>query len=137
MSQAATTFRFNGAEFEFDIRDAEMADQFERATEKLDAEEKSQPKDGRMSDRIRYQCDMIKHFFDCVLGDSAGEKVCGSRSNLNTCYQAYQEFIAMVTQQKDSLISVKNNFSQYSNRQQRRHPPKQGKGQPTPFRKNG
>lgn len=131
MSQISK-FSYNGCEYEFDVRDADAAEKFETAAQTLQLADKSMPKDGKASSQIRYQCGIIKRFFDDCLGPGAGTAICGDRDNAGICTEAYAAFLNIVKAQKNELLRVKGTFSQYSNRQQRRHPQngKQGWNKP-------
>ena len=120
MSQTNTVFEHNGASYEFDFRDAEDAERFEKAVEELKKAEKAIKKDGSASEMIKGHCQMLKAFFNVCLCDGAGNAVCGSRNNITACYEAYDAFLSFVNAQKDDVISAKNVFAKYSNRQQRR-----------------
>ena len=121
MSQEVKTkFEYNGASYEFDVRDADQSEVFEDAIAKMEEEEKALPKDGKASAIIRAQCTMLKKFFDRVLGEGAGNALCTEKSNISVCYDAYEQFLLMVREQKDDIIGAKNVFAKYSNRQQRR-----------------
>ncbi|MBQ4447427.1 MAG: hypothetical protein II897_03950 [Clostridia bacterium] len=115
-----TVFEYNGASYEFDIRDADYAEKFENALETLGNTEKSLSKDGKSSALIRSHCDMLKKFFDDCLGDGAGASLCTEKSNISLCYAAYDAFLIHVGNQKNDIIESKNVFSKYSNREQRR-----------------
>jgi len=117
-----TVFSYNGHEFEFDVRDADMAERFEDAIEVMKEDEKNQPKTGKISVLIKYQVAFLKKFFDNCLGEGAGDKVCGEGNKLDVCYDAYDNFLTLIASQRDYL-NVKNQtnpFSKYSNREQRR-----------------
>lgn len=121
MSQSINTvFKHNGAEYEFDIRDADDSERFENAIEKMKSVEKGLSKIGKGSEIIRGQCKMLKDFFDDVLGNGAGAALCTEKDNLSLCYQAYELFLEMVRAQKEDIIKAKNTFLKYSNREQRR-----------------
>lgn len=122
MSQSDTIFSYNGAEYEFDIRDADSAELFEKALDDVKQAEADAPKAGKIADIYRAHCKIIKGFFDTVLGDGAGEKVCTERSNVKTCYDAYVAFLKFVDEQKREFLEVKNTFGKYSNRQRRQAP---------------
>lgn len=124
--EVKTVFSFNGAEYEFDVRDADMAERFESAVEVMREDEKNQPKTGRISELVRYQANFLKKFFDNCLGEGAGEAICGSGSKLNVCYDAYGEFLNHVSSQRDYLNAQNstNPFSKYSNRKQFKAPVK-------------
>lgn len=121
MSQEIKTkFEYNGAEYEFDVRDADCSELFENAVSAMEEDEKNIPKTGKVSDIIRAQCAMIKKFFDGVFGEGAGVAICTEKSNVSVCYDAYEKFLLMVREQKDDITNAKNVFAKYSNRQQRR-----------------
>lgn len=120
--ETSTIFEYNGAEYEFDFGDAENAERYEAAIKQMEADEKALEKSGATSAIIRGQCVFLKRFFDNVLGDGAGNAVCGEKDNIRSCYSAYDEFLSFIRSQNQSLIAFKNNFGKYSNREQRRHP---------------
>lgn len=121
MSQnVETIFKYNGNEYEFDIRDAEFSERMENAIEELRQEEKKLPKTGSSSTIIKAHCKMIKSFFDCCLGEGAGEGICTERNNVSICYKAYDDFLCFVRVQKEDIINSKNVFASHENRQQRR-----------------
>lgn len=120
MSQISTTFAYNGAEFEFDIRDADDSERYDTAMNTLKEEEKSIPKDGKVSDAIRSHCVILRHFFDACLEEGAGVKICGEKYNIALHYDAYDAFLSFAKVQSDDVVRAKNVFSKYSNRQQRR-----------------
>ena len=109
-------FEYNGYTFEYDLADADDSEKYEKAIEIMGEEEKNLPKAGKLSEIYRAQCKMIKTFFDNVLGDGAGDKVCGVKDNVSNCYTAYTDFLDFVASQRDRVLSVKNTLSKYSNR---------------------
>lgn len=132
MSQVETVFRHNGAEYEFDMFDADTADKFQTAYENMQKNEKDAPKDGRLAELTRGQCKLIKAFFNDTLGAGSGDAVCGEKDNLSACYEAYSKFMDFINEQKKHLKEISFGFAKYSNRQQRRHPPKNN-GKPVNF----
>lgn len=115
-----TKFKYNGAEYEFDVRDADDAEKFEAAINAMKEAEKESPKTGKTSEIIRAQCKMLKDFFDGCLGEGAGVAICTDKSNISAHYAAYEHFLNYIKAQKDDILSAKNTFAKYSNRQQRR-----------------
>lgn len=115
-----TKFKYNGAEYEFDVRDADDAEKFEAAINAMKEAEKEAPKTGKTSEIIRAQCKMLKDFFDGCLGEGAGVAICTDKSNISAHYAAYEHFLNYIKAQKDDILSAKNTFAKYSNRQQRR-----------------
>ena len=125
MSQIDTVFEYNGAQYSFDVRDADDAEKFENAINGLAEDEKAAQKDGKISEHIRLHCNMLKRFFDTCLGEGAGEKICGIKSNITVHYEAYDKFIMFIKEQRDDILSAKSTFAKYSNRSQRRAAQKQ------------
>lgn len=115
-----TKFKYNGAEYDFDVRDADDAEKFEAAIDAMKEAEKEVPKTGKTSEIIRAQCKMLKDFFDACLGAGAGVAICTDKSNISAHYAAYEQFLNYIKAQKDDILSAKNTFAKYSNRQQRR-----------------
>ena len=109
-------FEYNGYSFEYDIADADDSEKFESAIDVMSKEEKNLPKDGRLSVIYKAQCGMIKTFFDNVLGEGAGTKVCGEKNNVTDCYNAYTAFLGYVKNQRDNVLSIKNTLAKYTNR---------------------
>lgn len=121
MSQIATVFCYNGHEYEFDVRDAETAEKFEASVSRIQTADKNMPKDGKASSQIKYQCGIIKRFFDDCFEDGAGTDICGDRDNFGICMDAYNAFLMLVKEQKTDIMRMSGAFNQHSNRQQRRH----------------
>lgn len=116
-------FVYNGAEYPFNVRNADDAEKYENAIKLLEEEEKTSDKTGSMSAIIRTQCKLFKNFFNRVLEDGAGNAICGEKDDLDVCQDAYLRFLAFVKAQGTKPIKV-NAYGVYSNREQRRHPPK-------------
>ena len=113
-------FEYNGSKFEFDLADADASEKYENAIDVMSEEEKTVPKTGKLSGIYRAQCALIKHFFDNVLGEGAGNKICGEKDIITDCYKAYDAFLEFVGGQRDRILNVKNSVAKYSNRAQRR-----------------
>lgn len=111
-----TIFEYNGYTFEFDIADADDSEKYENAIEVMGEDEKNCPKDGKLSAIYRCQCAFLKRFFDNVLEEGAGKKLCGEKDNVSNCYNAYTAFLDFVSEQRERVLSVKNTISKYSNR---------------------
>ena len=120
MSQINNTFEYNGLSYEFDIRDAENSEKFEEAVDAMRETEKNLPKTGKLSVIYKATCEMLRTFFDAVLGKGEGVKICGERYHVTAHYDAYKAFLDFVAPQRDNVMSYSGVFSQYSNRQQRR-----------------
>lgn len=117
MSQERETiFKYNGAEYEFDVSDAEDAEKIEKATKSLQEEAKAIPKDGKMSTQIKEQCKLIRNYLDRTLTKDAGVNLCGEKYNLQNHFSAYEAFISFAERQKRELIAHSNNLRNNSNR---------------------
>lgn len=127
--EVITKFTFRDVELEFDIADADNSDRFEQAVNRMAEDEKGLPKTGKLSTIYRAQCRLIKDFFDNCIEEGAGEKICTKADNVRICYDAYDEFLKFVSAQKTGIMSYKDVFSKYSNREQRRHPQNPGQNQ--------
>ena len=113
-----TVYERNGAKYDFDVRDADISEAFEKALEKMRETEKTLPKEGKGSVIIRAQCKMLKTFFDDLFGEGAGVAICTEKDNVSVCYSAYTDLLAVARTQKNDILDSKNTFSRYSNRKQ-------------------
>ena len=129
IKKAPLTFSYNGSpEYHFDIADADDSEKFERANEQMQAGEKLQPKDGKLSDLTRSTCKLIKDFLSTCLGEEAVIAFFGDKDNLTNCYEAYAGFLNMVAAQRDQLQRTQFGIKAgQGNRAQRRHQQKHGK----------
>ncbi len=98
-------FTFNGVEKNFDIGSIADNKRFEQAIRNMQEEEPKLPKTGYASDIMQAQVNMIKKFFDTVFGEGAGNELCGEEDNLNNCYEAYENFIIFVGNQKNTMLN--------------------------------
>lgn len=129
IKKAPLTFSYNGSpEYHFDIADADDAEKFERANEQMQAAEKLQAKDGKLSNLTRSTCKMIKDFLTTCLGEEAVIAFFGDKDNLTNCYEAYAGFLNMVAAQRDQLQHTQFGIKAgQGNRAQRRSHKKHGK----------
>lgn len=121
-NEVTTVFRWNGKEYPFDIRDADDAELFENASADITKEAATLSKTGKVSNMIREQCKLIRNFFVTCFGEQTATEILGENDNLDKHYAAYTAFCGIVSEQKEYFVRVRNTFSQFSNRQQRRHP---------------
>lgn len=110
------TFNYNGHSFTYDIADADEAEKYEKAINKMGETEKSLPKDGSVALIYRAQCKYLKTFFDDIFGEGAGNKVCGVKDNVTYCYNAYIAFLKFVSAQRDDILNARNNLNDVSPR---------------------
>ena len=110
------TFNYNGHSFVYDIADADEAERYEAAIKKMGETEKALTKEVSIAVIYRAQCKYLKTFFDDVLGAGAGEKICGERDNITTCYNAYMDFLRFVSVQRDNILDTRNALKDLSPR---------------------
>ena len=122
MSQVNTKWEINGKAYELDLQDAETAELYEEVFEQLGKEEKTLPKDGKPSVRIRAYWQLFVNLFDRLFGEGSGIAIVGEKANVRICNEVYDDFLAFVSKQKQESVDYQNSIvSKYSpNRAQRR-----------------
>ena len=115
-----TRWSINGIELTFDANDAEDAERFENAIEKLRKDEKF-PRVGKGSEIIRKYCQLFRDFFDGIFGVGTAEKI-GIRDNARICNNIYESFLLFVEDQKQDSEDFARRMTSISaaNREQRR-----------------
>jgi hypothetical protein len=93
-------FEYNGKSLPFDIGDIETEERFEEAVIALGAAEKTVPKDGKLSERMRATCLAFYQFFDAVLGEGAAMDLLGEKLNYNNCEECYYKLLETVKAQR-------------------------------------
>lgn len=128
-----TTWEINGLSLELDLEDANAAERYEDAFDKMDQEEKQLPKDGKLSAQIRAYCQLFVNLYDRIFGEGTGHVILGDAANTRICNDVYDKFLAFVSAQRTASSDQMNTIiSKYSpNRAQRRAAAK-GKGKPKP-----
>lgn len=131
-------WEYNGVQYEFDLMDAETADRYDKALEKMGEKEKSIRKTGKLSETIMDTCDMIYGFFDDLFGDGASDKIFARNYNLRLCIEAcFNSFRPFANKQLEELNAYNNRMmstpvinavpSPMPNREQRRRNKKKKK----------
>lgn len=122
MSQIKTEWEVNGCVLELDLQDAETAERYEIAFDKMTEEEKLMPKDGKPSEQIRAYHKLFVNLYDNLFGNGTGIKILGEKANTRICNETYEDFLAFVAEQKNATLEMQNNMiDRYSpNRAQRR-----------------
>ena len=122
MSHVNTKWEINGLVFGLDLEDADTAERYEEAFEKMEAEEKLMPKDGKLSDKIRSYSALFEHLYDNLFGEGSGKAILGDKANTRICNEVYDSFLNFVANQKNDALAYQNSLtSKYSpNRAQRR-----------------
>lgn len=116
-----TTWEYNGKTFELDLGDADTAERYEKAFDTMADQEKTLPKDGNASTRIRAYCNLFIDLYDLLFYPGAGREILPKDSIFlaNESYKSFLEFA------QNQVISTQNFFpamqAKYSpNRAQRR-----------------
>jgi hypothetical protein len=122
MSQVNIKWEINGHAFELDLEDAETAERYEAAFDKMEKEEKAMAKDGRLSEKIRAYCKLFENLYDNLFGVGSGKLILGDKPSTRTCNEVYDNFLSFVAAQKEQTLAYQNSMvSKYSpNRAQRR-----------------
>lgn len=94
---------FKGIEFDFDIYDADAAEDYEREAKALQDKADDMKKGENLAVYIRRQCEAIFTFFDNLLGDGTHRDLFGDRVNLRVCLEAVEEFKGIVEGQMHNL----------------------------------
>lgn len=97
--------KFRDMEVDFDIFDADTAEDYEAAVVQARAESVSVPGE-TLAAAIRRQCGAVFDFFDAVLGEGAHKDIFGERTNLIECLEAFREFVKAVDEQKAKLNTL-------------------------------
>ena len=95
--------KFRGMELDFDVFDAETAEAYEEAIQRVQESRNDAPQGETLSQTIRRQCERIFDFFDDLFGDGFHKQVFGERTNLRECADAFAEFTTAVSAQKTEL----------------------------------
>ena len=117
--------KFKGLELDFDIYDADQAEAFETALNRVREECARKPPDETLSGSIRRQCEAVFDFFDDLFGDGFHQEVFGTKTNLIECLSAFGEFTDLVNERKRDLESLTTQYA--SGRTPRRAAPAAGR----------
>lgn len=117
------TWEYNGVKLEVDLQDADFAERYEKAFNRMGEDEKKVPKDGTNSELIRAYCSLFYHLFDDIYGEGTSERLFGGKKNAGMCDEAYGAFIQAAQQCNADAAQRRNAFySKYApNRDQRRY----------------
>lgn len=99
-----TIWEINDLQLELDITDADTAERYEKAVDKL---KKNIPKSGavglKTSAYIRAYCKAHRNLYNTLFGDNAGDKIFANSSDSIIKYNAvYGKFLAFVAKQSNS-----------------------------------
>lgn len=114
-----TIWTINGIELTFDANDADDAERFENAVEKLRVDEKF-PRVGKSSEIIRKYSQLFRDFFNGIFGEGTAEKI-GIKDNARICNNIYESFLLFVEDQKQDNVDFANRMKAMTpNREQKR-----------------
>ena len=121
---------YNNIEFEVDLQDADFAEKYEKAFERMGQDEKKVQKAGSNSELIRGYCGLFHNLFDDIYGTGTAKKLFDGKMNAEMCNLAYTAFIGAcmrcneeASQQRGHLMS---RYAPRQNRQQRRNQQRNG-----------
>ncbi len=97
--------KFRDMEVDFDIFDADAAEDYESAVKQVRAESVVVPGE-TLASAIRRQCGAVFAFFDAVLGEGAHKVIFSERTNLIECLEAFREFVMAVDERKAELNTM-------------------------------
>lgn len=108
-------FILNGKEYELDLFDVDIAENFEneifRASDKLEAENKK--KYQRTSELMRTGCNIIFDCFDNIFGKGASENIFDRKSNYKLCLKTFKEiqvqYIKILTEEMAKEVTDEMN----------------------------
>ena len=110
--------KINNVELEdIDILDADVAEKYENALEKVIIETK-ETEELSMSATIRKQCTAVFNCFNTIFGEGTDKKVFGNKVNLMICLKSFEELVEHANEQKKELEKLTEKYS--PNRVQRR-----------------
>lgn len=102
---------------DLDILDADVAERYEKAMNKL-SESEVQSQKLSLADTIRRECNLVFDFFNEVFGEGTDKTVFGTKVNYRICEGAFKEFIEYTNEQKKEIEKLASKYS--SNRADRR-----------------
>ena len=113
---------YNNIEFEVDLQDADFAEKYEKAFERMGQDEKKLQKAGNNSELIRGYCGLFHNLFDDIYG--AANKLFEGKVNAGMCDLAYAAFMTACMRCNEEAVQrrgqLMSRFSPQQNRQQRR-----------------
>lgn len=100
--------KINDVELEdLDLMDAEIAERYEKAVNKLaENEEKQVTSDMGLSEIIRAKCTLIFDFFNDIWGEGTDKKIFGAKVNYRQCENAFKEVVEYALLQTKEIGKV-------------------------------
>lgn len=119
------TYNINGVAVEYDTFDTVNMELFINELERVQKETEALPKD--VTAYMKGMCELVRDFFDTIIGEGTSEKCFGPRSNLKAIVFAYGDFVRRVAEEMASITDIMgSNAIKYgserapTNREQRR-----------------
>ena len=81
-----------GVELELDIFDVDEYERYEKEVREVDRKVNRSPEADKYktnAEKLRYQCTVVKEFFDAVFGEGTAEKLFHGKNNIRDCTSAY------------------------------------------------
>ena len=104
---------------ELDLLDADCADRYEKAIEKIKVLADKENYGGlSLGDAIREQCKVIFDFVNTLWGEGTDKKLFGNKTNIRVCTEVLDNIIKGMEKQKEEIESFKRKYS--ANRAERR-----------------
>ena len=110
----------NNVELEdLDLLDADCADRYEEAIEKIKVLANKENYSGLpLGDAIREQCKVVFDFVNTLWGEGTDKKLFGNKTNIRVCTEVLDNIIKEINNQKEEIESFKRKYS--ANRAERR-----------------
>lgn len=82
----------NGVELELDLLDADVAEKFETECQRVkDRVADKKAYEGKSnSGAMRYQCEVVNDFFDCVFGEGTAEKLFEGKHHIGRSMESFE-----------------------------------------------
>lgn len=123
-------WEYNGEQFEFDLMDAETADRYDRALEKMEENEKRIKQSGKLSETIRSTCDMVYEFFDDIFGKEISSRIIEKNYNMRDCSEVFfRSFIPFANKQVEEINAYYGRMKPAASSRQRPVPAQQNREQ--------
>lgn len=88
-----------GVELDFDIYDVDVYEKYEEEVNAVNHKINEVPADPNwtVAEKLRYQCGVVKEFFDNVFGSGTSENIFHGKNNIKECTEAYLCLIETVS----------------------------------------
>lgn len=118
------TYNINGVAVEYDTFDTVNMELFINELERVQKETEALPKNATAY--MKGMCELVRDFFDTIIGEGTSDKCFGPRSNLKAIVFAYGDFVRRVAEEMVSIKDIANGLpvpgaaATPTNREQRR-----------------